>query len=259
MHRIFSRLLLVISAIVVSACSAPTPSRSTSATTGTKDLSVPASTETPIRTLPPETPTPGPTYPSTTYVPSAQPPVPFATSTLPATYPVVSPVRVQMKYKSFLVKTKYTRVSDTLVHKSRLFFTGRLHPSALHTLPNAIFERDLNSGKTKLLTTSVHGDMGVISCPDASDHWIAWLTYLEPVGDLWRVYAKNIDTGEEVVIDKQEDAGVSTTPHGPYLAIWGDKVVWTSLRATKEDKIISVVMVEDLGTRVRKGVIPTDP
>lgn len=68
------------------------------------------------------------------------------------------------------------------------------------------------------------------------------------------MYARNLDTGKEVVVDKQEDANVRTMPRGPYLAIWGDKVVWSSLRATKEGKIISVIMVEDLATRVRKVI-----
>jgi len=163
-------------------------------------------------------------------------------------------VKAPLKYQSVLVKTNYTRVGETLVHQEKLFFVGRLHPSAAHTLPNAIFEHNLKTGKTKLLTLSIHREKGVVCCLDASDHWLVWLTYLEPVGDLWRVYAKNLLTGREIVVDKQEDANVRTMPRGPYLAVWEDKIVWTSLRAGKDGTIKSFVMLDDLSSN-KKEVI----
>ena len=230
-------VLLLGFVVVLSACSSPNlPSPVEKATLAPQAL--PPQTSIP-------TPTPSPSAP----VPSP-PSTPLMTTTRASAYPTRLPVQAALQYRSIIVKTGYTRVSEALVHGEKLFFTGRVHPSADHTLPNAIFEHDLKSGKTRLLTTSIHGEEGGVCCLDVSDHWLVWLTYLE-WGGSWRVCVKNLDTGEEIVLDKQE-TDVKAVPQG--LALWEDKVVWSSLKTTKEGQLISVIMVDDLKTGVRRTI-----
>ncbi len=242
-------VLLLGFVVALSACSSPSPPSPVEKATHAPRRTVPLPTHTSPQALPPKTSILTPTPSPTATVPS--PPMPLVMSTRVSAYPTRLPVRGELKYQSTFIKTKYTRMGETLVHGEKLFFTGRVHRNAAHTLPNAIFEHDLKNGKTKLLTTSIHGEEGVVCCLDASDHWLVWLTYLE-WGGLWRVCVKNLDTGKKVVLDKQEEANVKTMSRGPYAAVWGDKVVWSSPRTTKEGQLISVIMVEDLETGVKR-------
>ncbi len=245
-------VLLLILVIAISACSSPKPPTSEKEVTFVPSPTLPAPTDTLPSPLPSKMPSTTPS-PSPSATASSGFPTPLATATRPPTYPTRFPIEAPLKYRSILVETGYTRVGETLVHGKKLFFTGRIHPSAAHSLPNAIFEHDLKSGKTKLLTLSVHGEKGVVCCLDASDHWLAWMTYLE-WGGLWRVYAKNLDTGKEVVVDKLEDVDAKAMPRGTNFAIWGNNIVWTPVRDTKEGKIVSEVVVENLAKGEKKVI-----
>jgi len=90
---------------------------------------------------------------------------------------------------------------------------------------------------------------------DVSKDWIAWLTYLE-FGGKWRVFAKNLTSGEEIIIDREEDANLST-PRGPYLALSDDNLIWSSLRKLDDGLIRGYVMRYDLTNKQVETIVET--
>lgn len=136
----------------------------------------------------------------------------------------------------------------------RLFFSGRVEPSAEYPSPNALFMHNLQTGETELLATSVHGENGTICCMDVSENWLSWMTYLAPFGGEWRVFAKNLATGRETIIDREEDANF---PAPPSVALSGDNLVWSPLRKIDDDTVKSYVMLYNLADGRTETIVET--
>ena len=179
------------------------------------------------------------------------PPIPT-----PVPYPLVNPTVTHLDFISTTFHSPFTRLTEAHIFEETIFFTGRVNPSAKNPFPNAIFTHNLQTGDTELLTVSIHGEEGVICCMDVSKDWVAWLTYL-PWGGMWRVCAKNLSTGEEMIIDREEDANLST-PRGPYLALSGDNLIWSSLRKLDDGSIKGYVMHYNLANQQAETIVETD-
>ena len=100
-------------------------------------------------------------------------------------------------------------IDDVLVDGQRVFFTQNVSKQQPSWFPNTLYEYDLRTGKTALLTTSVYGDQGVLNCLALSDSWVSWVTNL-PDGSHWQLFARSLQTGEEIVVDREEDTGLTT-------------------------------------------------
>ena len=195
------------------------------------------------------TPTPLPMTSST--------PAPLATETeiiatpTPAEH-TLDPVLGKIDYVSLTIVPSVLHVDSVLPNGNRFFYLGTVWKTQESWNPNTIFTYNTQTGKSSWLTTSVYGDQGFICCLDASAEWLAWLTNL-PDGSRWKVFAKNLMTGREILVDQQEDTR-TVTFLGTDLAISDHRLVWSSIRKAADGSNKSVVTLIDLSTGEKKNL-----
>jgi len=121
----------------------------------------------------------------------------------------------------------------------RLFITGSRRDGYL----GEILMYDLNTGVMTSVASSIYGPQGTMTDIDVSGEWLVWQTH-SGWGVDWILYARNTATGEEILIDSAEQAGVPV-PRGAYAAVSGDTLVWAALRKESDD-FVSYVKAYDL-------------
>jgi hypothetical protein len=125
-----------------------------------------------------------------------------------------------------------------------LYFLGSAWQDKKPWSPDTIFTYNFKTGGTSKVTTSVLGEKGVIDTMAASQEWLSWDTHSEWGGG-WRLFARNLKTGQEILVDREEDANYKTL-RGPYTGISGSQLVWSSMRKNAAGVVKSTVMLIDL-------------
>ena len=168
----------------------------------------------------------------------------------------VTPKEGKLDYTATIIQTKLPLIMEPFLHGDKLFFTGSatLNPGEN---ANSLYLYDLKTKKmTHLATSHLGTDSGQICCLDASDDWLTWLSYDVRGGGNWRMYVKNLQTNEEVILDSEEATNVRVS-RGAYIAISGDKAVWSSLKKLEDGSIHSFVFLYDLKTKKRTVLAET--
>jgi hypothetical protein len=120
----------------------------------------------------------------------------------------------------------------------RIFITGYSHEYS-----GDILMYDLDTEVMRSVASSTYGPQGTMTGMDVSGEWLVWQTH-SGWGVDWILYARNLITGEEILIDSAEQAGVPV-PGGAYAAVSGDTLVWAALRKEGDD-FVYYVKVYDL-------------
>ena len=90
----------------------------------------------------------------------------------------------------------------------------------------------------------------------ASQEWLSWETYYEN-GSGWQLFARNLTTGKEILVDRQEDTHYNSL-RGPYPAISGSQLVWSTIRKNATGEMKGTVMLIDLD-KGDKRILVEDP
>ncbi|RUA17802.1 MAG: hypothetical protein DSY55_01410 [Clostridia bacterium] len=159
----------------------------------------------------------------------------------------VTPKEGKLDYTATIIQTNLPLISQPFPHGDKLFFTASatLTPAGNES---SLYVYDLKTKKVTHLATSHLGtDSGQICCLDASDDWLTWLSYDVLSGGNWRIYARNLQTDEEVILDSEEAANAPVARSSP-AAISGDMAVWSSVWVLEEKSIRSFIFLYDLKT-----------
>ena len=137
-----------------------------------------------------------------------------------------------------------------------LYFLGSAWKNKKSWFPVSIFTYNFKTGITSLVTSSVLGQEGVIDVMTASQEWLPWETYYEN-GSGWQLFARNLTTGKEILVDRQEDTHYNSL-RGPYTAISGSQLVWSTIRKNATGEMKGTVMLIDLDKGDKK-ILVEDP
>ena len=205
-------------------------------------------------TIPQET-TPTSIYPSpttkdeATFTPTTQDNTPTSTSIF---IPTFTPTIGQLSFTSKTITPDIPSISAAYAYDDRLFFIAQdwksLDPVQMNSI--SIYSQNLKTGETKRLTSSPYGGDGRICCIRASENWLTWLTNRSN-GSGWLVVAKHLPDGQEIVLDRDEDTGVSTL-RGPFTALSGDQFVWVSPRKLNDGSVKTYLILANLSTGERR-------
>lgn len=221
----------------------PSPTPAVTAVPVTKATTT-GKTETPRPTRSP-TSIPSPTFapsPTVTSTPTPAPsptPVSSPTATPGVLKVVPTPGHLDFSVQGVFEIGSYT-IAGLQLHQGGVFWEGRpLNSSgrARKDLPYSIYRLDLDSGENTVVATSVYTSGGIICYTDVSDRWLTWITLSDEwTGSDWLLCAKDLTTGEEMVLDSFREAGKVNRPRpGPYPALSGSTFAWSSLYATDDD------------------------
>lgn len=164
---------------------------------------------------------------------------------------------------STVSNTTFLTYTPTMPHVNAGFYDGDLlyflssaWKNKLSWFPDSIFTYNFKTEATTLITTSVLGQEGVIDTLAASQDWLSWDTHLEN-GNGWQLFARNLKTGKEILVDRQEDTGYNSL-RGPYTALSGNLLVWSTVRINAAGEKKGTVMLIDLDKGIKK-ILAEDP
>ncbi|RLC89194.1 MAG: hypothetical protein DRI37_04415 [Chloroflexi bacterium] len=190
----------------------------------------------------PSTPTPV-VIATTTIVPPNTPdvtPIPSPMATPVLREKLVVPISGTLNYTTVLTIESPVLFPTVVLEGNRLFITGGDESGSV----GKIFMYDFDTEVMKSVVSSTYGPQGTMTDVDVSGEWLAWETH-SGWGTDWILYAKNLTTGEEILIDSAEQAG-ATSPRGAYLAVSGNTLVWATIRKVDDGPLNSNVMAYDL-------------
>ncbi|MEA3310129.1 MAG: hypothetical protein U9Q70_11555 [Chloroflexota bacterium] len=218
-----------------------------------------------VPTAPEATPVPSRTFAPTLTAPEATAIVSLRTPDVPNRWPTQTPsptVTLVPREKSVIptpgalsytavltIESPIKRPLTVVLDNGRLFITGNRNPGEYF---GEILMYDLDTGELTSVASSTYGPQGCMTDIDVSGEWLVWQTH-SGWGTDWILYAKNLATGEEILVDSAEQAG-ATSPRGAYVAVSGDTLVWATIRKVGDGPIQSNVMAYDL-TRHQTHVI----
>jgi hypothetical protein len=213
---------------------------------------------------------------SPTPVVATQPPVPTQTAApgnaasillptltaYPPTKPSLLPEREVIPFLADLNGSTPTFLTYTpsMPHVNAGFYDGELlyvlgsaWKSKSSWFPDSIFAYNFKTGVTSLVTSSVLGQKGVVGTLAASQEWLSWDTHYEN-GSGWQLFARNLKTGKEILVDRQEDTNYNSL-RGPYTSISGSLLVWSTVRKNAAGEMKGTVMLIDLDKGVKRILI----
>ena len=166
----------------------------------------------------------------------------------PEILPYFSPTPGPLAFTSATLIPPVPSIYQAYLDGNRLFFIAQdwknTEPVQLNSV--SVYMQDLTTGKTKLLSTSPYGSIGRMCCMSASPDWLTWLTN-KSNGSGWLVVAKNLMTGQELILDREEDTGVKTA-RGPYTSISGNQFAWVSIRTMPDGVVKFYLVLTNLAT-----------
>ncbi len=168
-------------------------------------------------------------------------PTPSPTVTPVPREKLVIPTPGALNYTTVLTIESPVKYAGPVLDGDRIFITGYRNPGEYF---GEILMYDLNTGKMTSVASSTYGPQGCMTDIDVSEEWLVWQTH-SGWGTDWILYAKNLATGEEILVDSAEQAG-ATSPRGAYVAVSGDTLVWATIRKVDDGPLQSNVMVYDL-------------
>lgn len=174
------------------------------------------------------------------------------TPTAQHTTPTFTPTIGQLAFTSTTITPAIPSIIQAYADGDRLFFIAQdwksIDPPQMNSV--SIYLQNLATGETTFLSSSPYGGDGRICCLRPSENWLTWLTN-KSNGSGWLLVAKRLPDGQEIILDRDVDTGVSTL-RGPFTALSGDQFVWVSPRKLSDGSVKTYLVLANLSTGERR-------